>query len=578
MGRPIHEVVQGAVVLAVLSAAIGCYSGVSLDGNVDTEGVSGDAARVPGGWDDGDDRDDSGGDAESQCPGDAPSVGLVPARLLTRYEYDNTLWHLLGDDSHPAANFPPENRSTAFENNAWDHRVSKELVRGYFEASEAVAQRAVDLRIDALLPCDPAVDGESVCGHAFVRQWLDRAFRRPARPEELALFEELFDDISAEQGFTQGIAAVIEAALQSPPFLYRLEETPEGAAAGDVVEVTGYAMASRLSYFLTASMPDDALFAAAADGRLSTPDEVEEQARRLLETDAGRRAVAQFHRQWLGLGALDAIAKDSAMYPEIALSEAGPRWQRSIEALVEHVFFEEGTVDALLGSDQAFLPSELAAYYGFGAPDPVTGAYTVTGEAAGLLSQPGLLAMLALPDQSSPVARGVFVRERLLCQHLPPPPDGVQIPAVELDPDGTTRETIEQLTQAPACAGCHALINPVGFAFEHYDGVGRWRDEQNGRSIDSSGNLSAVDDDTVQGDFVGVAELADKIAASADFRSCVVEQWGSFALGRHPAAEDHCSLEYAQSVLEDSGGDLREMLVAIAVSPAFRHRIVEAGQ
>lgn len=551
----------------------GCYSGLSFDGtSVETdgaaEGETGDEGSASGG---------SGGGPESQCLDDGPSVGVGRMRLLTRYEYDNTVRDLLGDDTHPAASFPPENRSTVFENNAADHRASKELVRGYFEAAEDIAGRSVDERIGVLLPCDPAVDGEPMCGHAFVEHLLGRAFRRPASPEELATFERLFDDMHAREGFSEAIAVVIEAALQSPQFLYRFESAPADAQPGDLVEVTGYAMASRLSYFLTASMPDDELFAAAAEGRLSTPEEIEAQARRLLEGEGGRRMVAEFHRQWLSLGRLDSVSKDPALYPDLDPSEVGPQWRQSIEAFVGHAFFEEGTVDALLGSDQVFLPPELAAVYGLGSPDPETGAYTLEREAAGLLSQPGLLAMLSLPDQSSPISRGVFVRERLLCQHLAPPPDDIDIEPSELDPNATTRERVAEITGAPACAGCHALINPVGFGFEHYDAIGRWRDEENGRQIDASGHLSAVDDQSVAGDFVGAGELAQKIAASTDFQDCVVQKWTTFALGREPLEEDLCSVEQAEVVLEESGGDLREMLIAIAVSPAFRHRVVDGG-
>ncbi len=485
---------------------------------------------------------------------------------------------LLGEDTHPASVFPPENRSTAFENNARDHRASSELTGAYRDAAEGVASRAVT-RIDTLLPCDPG-DG-ATCGHTFVERFLGRAFRRPASADELASFRRLFDEVHAQDGFSDAVAVVIEAALQSPQFLYRLEAVPEDARPGDVVEVTGYDMASRLSYFLTASMPDEELFAAAAEGRLSTADEVAAQARRLLEGERGRRAVAQFHRQWLGLDGLGSISKDTELHPELAgLDQAwlGAQWQQSLEAFAEHVFFDEGTVDALFHSELAFLSPELATLYGLESRDPETGAYILDGERAGLLTQPGLMALLALPDQSSPIARGVFVREYLLCRHLPPPPADIDIEGLELAADLNTRERVAALTADPACASCHSVINPVGFGFEHYDAIGRWRDEENGRPIDASGYLGGVNDLSVEGEFMGAVELSDKIAASSDFQHCFVEKWSTFALGRQLTAADLCTVERVAEVLRESGGDLREMLVVIATSDAFRHRVVDGGR
>jgi hypothetical protein len=543
-------IVRPAVVIALWSVG-GCYTGLSLDGTVvDNDGAS-----------DGTSEGETGDEElESQCLDDGPSVGVGRMRLLTRYEYDNTVRDLLGDETQPASRFPPENRSTAFENNASDHRAGKDLVRAYLDAAEDVARRVVDERIDSLLPCDPAVDGEMTCGHALIEHLLGRAFRRPAAPEELASFERFFDDVYAQEGFSDAVAMVVETALQSPQFLYRLESVPEDAQPGDVVEVTGYAMASRLSYFLTASMPDEELFAAAAEGRLSTAEEIESQARRLLAGDRGRRAVAEFHRQWLGLGGLSSVVKSPDLYPDLAGLDAfqlGAQWQQSLETFTEHVFFDKGTIDALFESNLAFLPPDLAAVYGLGSPDSDSGAYTLEGERAGLLTQPGLMALLSLPDQSSPIARGVFVRERLLCQHLPPPPPDAVIGELELDPDATTRERVAELTADPACAGCHVLINPVGFGFEHYDAIGRWRDDENGRAIDASGHLSSVNDRSIEGDFEGAVELADKIAASTDFQDCVVQQWTGRHLdfGGRTNNDLHVSLQNAFGIESQTFGD-----------------------
>jgi hypothetical protein len=201
----------------------------------------------------------------------------------------------------------------------------------------------------------------------------------------------------------------------------------------------------------------------------------------------------------------------------------------------------------------------------------------LTGERAGVLTQPGLMALLAYPDQSSPVARGVFVRERMLCQHLPPPPNDVVIEPPDPDPNATTRERFAQHTADAACSGCHSLIDPLGFGFEHYDAIGRFRTDENGLPVDASGSLGGIADASQVGDYEGAVELADKLLASTDFQECVAHQWTTFALGREPGEDDACAMQGIRQSFADSGGDLRELLVSIATSDSFRFRVVDGG-
>jgi hypothetical protein len=561
---------HGVLLLVGLAGPVGCYSGLGDDGpgQDGTGGESGDESGSSGGSDDG---------VAAQCAEDGPSVGVTGLRLLTGYEYDNTVRDLLGDDTRPALAFPPENQTTAFENNWLDHRASKDLVQAYVDVSEDVAARVVSERMASLLPCDPLVDGETACGHAFVDQLLPRAFRRPVEAGERTAFVALFDDAHAKHGFSDAVALVVQATLQSPQFLYRVESVPDDALPGDVLPVTGYEMASRLSYFITASMPDDELMAAAADGGLATRAEVEAQARRLLQTPAGRQTVREFHRQWLDLTGLASVAKDPALFAGLP-EGVGEAWRGSVEQFAEHVFFDgSGTLEELMASELAFLPPELAAQYEPGPVDPVTGAVTLSGERAGLLTQPGLMALLAYPNQSSPVARGVFVRQRMLCQHLPPPPNDVVIEPPDPDPSATTRERFAEHTEVAACAGCHALIDPLGFGFEHYDAIGRWRTDENGLPVDASGSLTSIEDVDQGGPYDGAVELADKLLATTDFRDCMAHQWTTFALGREPTEADQCAMEEIRQTLTDEGGDLQELLVVIAASDAFRYRVVDGG-
>jgi hypothetical protein len=556
-----------------VALASGCYQGVE-GGRADGGDASGDAGE---GADD-DAGEDAGDDGPAaSCLEDGPAVGGVRMRLLTRYEYDNTVRDLLGDTTEPARAFAPENRSGVFENDADDHQVSKDVVRQYLDASEDVAARAVAEKLATILPCDPIAVGEQACGASFVASFLQRAFRRPGTADEIASFTAVFDAAYPQYGFSEAISLTIQGVLQSPQFLYRIELLPDGAAAGDVVPVGDWEMASRLSYFFTSSMPDDELFAAAAAGELNTADQVEAQARRLLESAGASETVREFHRQWLGLGTLSSVAKDPTAYPDLDPATFAADWNDNVQAFVEHVFTTgNGTLADLFSSQAVFLSPELASFYGAESQDPATGAWSLPDPRAGLLTQPGMLGMLAYPDNSSPVARGVFVRKRLLCQELTPPPN-VPIEPPSPDPNATTRERFEQHSTDPACSGCHALIDPLGFAFENYDGAGRWRTTENGKPIDASGEIVGIDDEDARGPVANAVELSAKLAVSDDVHACVVQQWATFALGRSPEPQDECTMDVLLEGFAESEGDLRELMVAIATSDAFRFRVVDGG-
>lgn len=559
----------------------GCYEGATSAAASGTDSGASDSDG-PGSASDSEDSSSETGDPppSGSCESDEVQVGLARMRLLTRYEYDNTVLALLGDTSSPAQSFPPENQSTAFENNASDHQVTKDTVRRYLDVAEDLAATARTAGFQTLpegtVPCDVAT-GDAACGSAFIASFGRRAFRRPLEADEQALFETLFTTEFTSRGFEEALAITLQAIMQSPQFLYRIEMIPEGASVGEVVAVTDYEAASRLSYFLAATTPDAALLDAAAAGELNTAEQLEAQARRILETPEARLAVRQFHRQWLGLSALQSVTKDPAAFPGLELDTAAADWSQSVQDFTEHVVFDGGgTFDDLLQSDAVFLSPALAEFYG--ATPNGDGSYTMPGERAGLLTQPALMALYAYPDRSSPIARGVWVRQRMLCQTLPPPPDDVDIEPPSVDPSATTREQFAEHTSEPACAGCHVLIDPLGFPFEHYDAVGQWRTDENGLAIDASGEFSGVTDEDLVGPVDDAVDMAGKLAQSSDFRACATEQWFTFALGRLPdEVADECSLLQASDVVAESG-DIRDLLVAIVVSDAFRYRVVDGGE
>ncbi len=515
----------------------------------------------------------SDGEVDDGVPACDETPGRTPLRRLTHREYDATVRDLVGDDSVPSSGFPTEVSPTGFDNEASALDVDAVLAEQYLAAAEAIVER-VDL--DSVVSCDAAVEGEDACGQRLVDELGARAFRRPLSPELRARYLELFADTRDAAGYERAREVVVTTLLQSPHFLYRVElgrvelglpDDQDGA----MVRLDAWELASRLSYLLWGSMPDDALFAAAAAGELETPAQVRTQAERMLDDPRARAMVAEFHAQWVRLPALATMSKDEAVYP--GFDALRPWLDAETRAFVEHaVFDDDGDLRTLLSASYTFANDALAGHYGIAAPgtDALVRVDLPDGQRAGLLTQGSVLAVHAKPDRSSPVLRGRFVRERLMCEPMPEPPPDVDTTPPDVDPDASTRERFEQHTTDPTCAGCHALLDPVGFGLEHYDGIGRWRDVDGSSPVDANGTVLTADGVVA---FEGAPELAGWLADSPQVRSCVVTQWFTWAHGRAPEGADTCTTDTLAEAFEASDGDVRELLVALTQTEAFYHRV-----
>jgi hypothetical protein len=521
----------------------------------------------------GDPGEDGNGTTESSiCAVD------TPIRRMTRVEYNRTTRDLFGFDVDVADQFVAEEESNGFNNQAKSLTVSELHVDQFMQAAEMLSEEAT-LDMAKLLPsCDPASEGDAKCAEVFIETFGKRAFRRPLTAEEKGNYKSLFDTALSDPElatFEVGIQLVIQAMLQSPQFLYRVEFGTPDPVEADIVLLDDWEMASRLSYLVWGSMPDEELFSLAESGKLRTKEALEAQARRMLEDPRAREAVRTFHEQWLQLGHLDAVSKDPIAYPNFS-TELIPLWREETAAFVESVVFDgEGTVEELLGADYTMMNADLAAFYGVTGEDAPTGSEFVkvkvdASQRAGFLTHSSLLASHAKGDRSSPVLRGKFVREQLLCELLPLPPNDLVITPPPLDSTKTTREQFEEIGANPDCAGCHLLMNPIGFGFENFDAVGLYRTEQNDKPIDASGEV--VGNEDVSGEFVGVAELAEKLAKSEDVRTCVAAQWFRFGYGRGDTKADTCSMDAIQETFASSNGNIKELLVALTQTDAFRYR------
>jgi hypothetical protein len=569
--RGVVHVVELTMRTSVLTIVAGLISVSTACTNDATNADDGTSSPTDGtsadGSTDGGSTDDGSTGAEPACP-DGPSVGPWYLRRLTGEQLDNTVRDLLGTDRRPSESLPPDEAVGPFASNV-TAPVTNAMVEDFMDVAEELAAEAVT-DLDALLPCDPDDIGEDACASAFVETFGRRAYRRPLTDDEQAALFDLYQAGRDEAGFTAGIRLVVQAALQSPYFLYHAEfgELDEG----DAVALTQYELAGRLSYFLWNTMPDDELFAAAEAGVLGDREGLRAEAERMIVDGRARDAIASFHLQWLGIADIESAEKDTDAYPEFT-----PALRRAMKAetatFTDYVIrYTDGTLGTLLTAPYSFPDGGVFGIYGVQEPvggDDTTPVGLDPSQRAGLLTQPSVLAVHAHAAQSSPIRRGVLLRENLLCQMLPEPPPDVDNTPPDLDPDATTRERFEQHRADPACAACHELIDPIGFGFEHYDAVGRYRDVENDNPIDGSGALGGTD---VDGSFDGAVELAYRLAESDDVRSCVAAQWFRFAFGRIETEADACSRAAIDDAFADSGYRIPDLMLAIVTSDAFRYR------
>jgi hypothetical protein len=523
-------------------------------------------------------------EAVAACQGRG-SADTTPIRLLTLTEYNNTLSDLLGDSSAPLA-LSPSAGGVRFDNDASALSVSARLLEHYMEVAEGIATRAV-ARLGSVVPCNTTMM-DTACLGRFVQTLGRRAYRRPLSAEEQKLLQAVFDKGAANTSapaatrIAGGAGLLIETILQSPDFLYHVEvgRTMSGGSDPEVRSLTGHEVASRLSYFLWNTMPDEALFTAASKGELDTPEGIATQARRLLESPRARAGARHFHTQWLGLNALDQVSRSESFTgftPEVRAD-----MKRETLEFLENVIWEaRGGVSTMFSASYTMLNPRLAQFYGVsaGAGTGFSRVELNPMQRKGLLTQGSLMAINAHFEHTSPIHRGVLVRQRVLCQSLPSPPPNIP-PLPEVDARASAREQLAQHRSDPSCAGCHQLMDPIGFGFEHYDAVGRYRTkEPSGDGVDARGELTNTQD--ADGTFNGAIELSERLAKSEEVRECVSTQWFRYAMGRTEGPGDVCTLAQIRGHMASSKSNdypIRDLMVAITQTDAFRMRRVPMAE
>jgi hypothetical protein len=488
-------------------------------------------------------------------------------RRLTNSQYNNTVRDLLGDQTAPADQFPPEDFVGGFKDQYDAQNLSPLLQEAYGTAAEKLAQNAFrNGDPHHLIPCEAG----RACRDRFVREFGLKAFRRPLDEGERRRYLSLFN---REKGFIAGAQLVVEAMLQSPNFLFRMDEAANPAWKP-------YAAASRLSYSLWDSMPDTALMAAAARGELSSPRQIEAAARRMLQDPRAHQALDEYVSEWLRFDRILNSSRERRRYPKFSRETAVAMTEEARLFVADLVWNDRNFMDTF-SADYGFVNADLASIYGVPAPaqDFARVMFPPQSERAGLLGQALFLSLSAKPDDTSLTGRGLFVREQFLCQHVPPPPAGVNTnlaPPTEAHPQ-TNRERMSEHATNPTCAACHNLIDPIGVGFEKFDAVGARRDDyklvfyaahQGGShkppksvnlTMDTKGFVAGIPDSN----FSSPRDLGMILAKTPLCQECMVKQYFRYVTGRMETPADFPLIRKVFEDFRQSNFRFQELMISL---------------
>jgi hypothetical protein len=506
----------------------------------------------------------------------------LAVRRLTHGEYDHTVRDLLGDQTQPASGFPREDFVNGFKNQVEAQGVSPLQAEAYSKAAERLARAAFrGGDPHGLIPRAPSSPTDAAAAGEFVRQFGLRAFRRPLTDREVSRYSSLFLEEAGRTGsFHAGASIVIEAMLQSSHFLFRIESGASSAQAP-------FEVASRLSYFLCGTMPSDDLLRAAGAGELATAEQIEVTARRMLDDPRARSAMDEFLAQWMRFDRVTEATRDRRRFREFN-AEVAAAMVEETRRLFNHLVWNDQNFMEFFTANYTFVNSDLARLYGLPAPEEAFAkvAYPPDSGRSGVLGHGSFLVLTSKPAETSPTARGLFVRNHFLGQEIPPPPAGVNtvLPNITEEAPMTNRQRLDIHLNSESCAGCHRLIDPIGLGFEQYNAIGAFQkkmvlqfpgprgDEGRGRrstikelDLDTTGTIQGMEGST----FSTPRELGTLLAGSNACQRAIVKQLFRYAFGRQETANDQAVIDGLLVRFRDSGFHFRELIVALVTSDLF---------
>jgi Protein of unknown function (DUF1588)/Protein of unknown function (DUF1592)/Protein of unknown function (DUF1595)/Protein of unknown function (DUF1587) len=497
----------------------------------------------------------------------ASKVGAPRLRRLSRDELAATLGDVFPEvkDKWTSSLSADAISGHGFDNDSALLVVGKQTADQLHRTGDAIGKAVAGSGLSTLLPCSSS-SPDAACAGQFIDKYGKRLFRRALSAPERDRYLALFQQVAAAKDFSTGIAFVTNALVQSPHFVYRREV---GAANGKSYQLSPAEVATQLAYDFTGTGPSEALLARADAGELGTPAALEATARELLATERGLATVEKFFSSWLGYTRVNSVTKTNS--PEFAML----REQMVAETrafLGEVVVTQKGGLNQLLTAPFTTPSKGLANFYGLSAP---ASDYTVVqrapGRGLGILAQASLLSVLAAPNASSPTRRGVMVMERFLCRERPPVP--ANIPEIKPPQPGqlTTRQRYETAHATGPCKTCHERFDPIGFGFEHFDEVGRYRDQDGGLPVDSVSYVPTADGQAHLFDFATLDELAQGLADQKLSYECATGFVSTYVHG----AADECLGETKRGAFIDQQLGFLDYFASLAAEPHFSRRSLE---
>lgn len=565
--------------VGAVSLTFGCSS--EAPGGGAAPGASGSMAASGGGGGSGAAAGSGFGGDPYAVPSSPPAPVLVPSpRLarLSRQQWANTVRDLLKlTDIADIENGVSGDALIHFDNEADALFVTEQLRLQLATASEKLAEKVTNdpAALAALVPAGAPAD-VTERARAFITAFGRRAFRRPLSPAEvtshLGLFNQgptLYPGVDA---FKSGANLVIQAMLQSPHFLYRTELST-AAAGGAKVPLSDHEVAAKLAFALTNTMPDDELASAADAGALRDVASVTAQAKRLLGGGRGTTGLDNFNLQVYRLGTYDGITRDAAAFPDFTPGTPAAMRREALQ-FIDWIFAQGRGVKDFYTTPVGFVSSPLAPLYGVTgtyAADTATQVELDPSQRSGILTQPGFLSSYATGNDPDIIHRGVFIATRLLCLELPPPSPAAT-PLIELKPNMTNRERVEMTTGKGTCGeACHAtLFNPLGYAFENYDAIGKYRTMDHGKPVNASDSYSL---DGKLASFSNGVELSHALAEAKQVHACYVQNMMTYLHGRAVAPEEQNVVDYYARLSRAGKVSLHDLELAIATDEAFLSRL-----
>lgn len=492
-------------------------------------------------------------------------------RRLNRAEYNNVIRDLFGLDLRLANEFPADDVGEGFDNLGDVLSLPPLLMEKYLDAAENTTRALMNdseawERVFPQLPRAQQEFEEHAVRHS-IQAFATKAFRRPAGDQELTRLLELYQ-LAREHDASpvESVAFAVQAILVSPQFIFRLEEDPSVSTTDEPKPLDDFGIASRLSFFLWSTIPDDTLFRLAREGQLGDAERIAQQARRMLKDPKAKAIVDNFAGQWLQLRLLAGMTPDPDLFPDFD-SELRSAMVEETSRYFAELVKNDASLLELLDSDYTFANQRLAEHYGI---DQVKGeefqrVRLQDDRRGGILTHASILTLTSNPTRTSPVKRGKWILENIL--GTPPPPPPPNVPELEEGDEllGSLRERMQQHRENPSCAVCHRKMDALGFGFENFDAIGAWRDQDGRYDIDPSGELPGGMT------FTKPAELRRILMASSrDFTSCLTRKLLTYALGRALSARDECLVDDIVRHVQQHEHRFSELVVAIVTSDAFR--------